>query len=234
MRTLAALVAAAAVGVLVARWLAMERAGLPATRRTGQGRGRSMRTRSSGMVDALAHPAALAAGALALALVNRGAPWSEWFQSLLLLVLLYPLALLDALTLQVDQRLVLAGLAARLGSVALWERASLPAAGWGMVAGAGMITLAALAYRAIRGRAGLGEGDAGVLALAGAFVGWHGLFLVLLIAAASGAAVGLAVLLALRKPLDTPIPFVPFLCLGALAVHILQRLGWLANMGIFP
>lgn len=174
----------------------------------------------------LVHGSALAAAALGLAWVNRDLSAFALSQSLLLLLLLYPLAMLDWVTLEVDQRVVLGGLLLRLGAVVWGDRLHTVDALLGMLAGAGMITLAALAYRALRGRAGLGEGDAGVLALAGGFVGWAGLPPVLLLAASGGALVGLVVLRLQRKPLDTPIPFVPFLCAAALAVHVAQRLGW--------
>jgi prepilin signal peptidase PulO-like enzyme (type II secretory pathway) len=172
------------------------------------------------------HGAVLTVLALGLAWIDRASPAFGLSQSLLLLFLLYPLAVLDWVTMEVDLRLVLLGLLLRLGGVALWNRTHTPEAVLGMLAGAGMITLAALAYRALRGRAGLGEGDAGVLALAGGFVGWGGLLPTLLIAASAGAVVGLAVLLLQRRPLDTPIPFVPFLCAAALTVHVAQRVGW--------
>jgi prepilin signal peptidase PulO-like enzyme (type II secretory pathway) len=38
--------------------------------------------------------------------------------------------------------------------------------------------------------------------------------------------VGYPALALLRKPLHTPIPFVPFLCAGGLAVYLMQALGW--------
>lgn len=174
----------------------------------------------------LSHSVLLAGFALLLTWVNRDLSAFALSQSLFLLLLLYPLAVLDWVTLEVDQRIVLAGLLLRLAAVIAGDRLHTIDAILGMLAGAGMITLAALAYRAVRGRAGLGEGDAGVLALAGGFVGWDGLLPVLLLAALAGVIVGLAVLLSLRKPLDTPIPFVPFLCAAALAVHVAQRLGW--------
>lgn len=171
------------------------------------------------------HLVTLVGASLLLTWVNREAGWPVWAQSLLLLHLLYPLAILDLATLQVDERLVLAGLLLRLGAAFLWERPHLPGLLLGVLTGAGMLTLTAVGYRAVRGRSGLGEGDAGVLALIGAFVGWEGIFAVLLLAAGAGLLVGLAALLTLRKPLDTAIPFVPFLCLAGLLVHLAQRLG---------
>jgi prepilin signal peptidase PulO-like enzyme (type II secretory pathway) len=183
-----------------------------------------LRPRWGGAV--LLHSGALVPLALLLAWVDRGAPFLAFSQSLLLLFLLYPLAVLDWLTLEVELRLVLAGLLVRIGALIVFDRPQTPGALLGMLAGAGMITLAALAYRALRGRAGLGEGDAGVLAISGAFVGLSGLVPVLFLAASAGVLLGVTGLLFLRKPMDTPIPFVPFLCAATLVVYVAQRLGW--------
>jgi leader peptidase (prepilin peptidase)/N-methyltransferase len=229
LRYLAAVLSAVAVVTAVQAWRARQPAGRAAAQPPGDFPSGAPRPRFPGPRRApvfLSHGVLLAGFALLLAWVNRELSAFALSQSLLLLLLLYPLAVLDWVTLEVDQRIVLAGLLLRLAAVIAGDRLHTLDAVLGMLAGAGLITLAALAYRAVRGRAGLGEGDAGVLALAGGFVGWDGLLPVLLLAALSGVIAGLAVLLALRKPLDTPIPFVPFLCAAALAVHVAQRLGW--------
>ncbi|WP_431267087.1 prepilin peptidase [Dankookia sp. P2] len=73
----------------------------------------------------------------------------------------------------------------------------------------------ALAYRRLRGREGLGQGDAKLLAVAGAWLGWQALPQMVLLAALAG--LGLAGLLALRRGgLDpaAPLPFGPCLTLA--------------------
>lgn len=124
------------------------------------------------------------------------------------------LRLPDAITLP----LVPAGLA-----VTLWlepERLATHAAG----AVAGYLAFRGIAwiYRRLRGREGLGQGDAKLLAVAGAWLGWDALPMVVLLAALLG--IGLALTLAPRRGdgLDhgLPLPFGP--CL-ALAIW----LGWL-------
>ncbi|MEK6541606.1 MAG: prepilin peptidase [Pseudomonadota bacterium] len=61
----------------------------------------------------------------------------------------------------------------------------------GMVGGFAALALIALVYRALRGREGLGGGDAPLLGAIGAWVGWAVLPLVLLLAALAGIAVAL-------------------------------------------
>jgi prepilin signal peptidase PulO-like enzyme (type II secretory pathway) len=229
LRYVVAALSAVAGVTAVQGWLARQPAGRAAAEPRGAAESGALRARFSVQLRApafLTHSLLLVAIALLLTWANRELSAFALSQSLLLLLLLYPLAVLDWVTLEVDQRIVLAGLLLRLAAVLAGDRLHTLDAVLGMLAGAGMITLAALAYRAVRGRVGLGEGDAGVLALAGGFVGWDGLLPVLLLAALAGVTVGLTVLLTLRKPLDTPIPFVPFLCAAALAVHLAQRLGW--------
>jgi leader peptidase (prepilin peptidase)/N-methyltransferase len=96
-----------------------------------------------------------------------------------------------------------------LDAASLGEHAIGAAAGW-----LGFWLVARL-YSALRRRAGLGGGDAKLMAAAGAWVGWQGLPSVILIGAlAALAAVGVALIL--RRPFTstTPIPFGPFLALG--------------------
>jgi leader peptidase (prepilin peptidase)/N-methyltransferase len=91
--------------------------------------------------------------------------------------------------------------------------------GWGLFAG-----VAAL-YRRLRGREGLGEGDAKLLGAAGAWVGWQGLPWVMLLGAASAI---LATLLrrawrSPRAPIDGAaqrIPFGPWLALALWLVRL--------------
>lgn len=85
----------------------------------------------------------------------------------------------------------------------------------GALVGYAAFTLTAAAYRALRGRDGLGGGDAVLLAAAGSWVGWHGLPSVVLIASVAGLVEALARRLAgteLRS--DTRIAFGPHLALG--------------------
>lgn len=115
--------------------------------------------------------------------------------------------LLDVLTLP----LLLAG----LGVIALLDRGRLPAHLVGAVAGFAVLYGLNALYRRIRGREGLGLGDAKLLAAAGAWLGWEGLPSVLLLAAAAAlAGAGLARLAGRSVRASDPVPFGAFLTLG--------------------
>ena len=85
----------------------------------------------------------------------------------------------------------------------------------GMTIGPSLFILIAWAYRQLRGRDGLGEGDVGLLAAIGAWVGWQGVPGVILIASLSGLA-WVIIQVLLRRPLGRGewLPFGPHLCLG--------------------
>ncbi len=96
----------------------------------------------------------------------------------------------------------------------------------GAVAGAGLLFLLALAYRGLRGREGLGLGDAKLLGAIGAWTGWQALPFILL--TASAAALLWALLLRARgEALDaqTRVPLGTFLCLAAMP-------GWMVAMAL--
>ncbi len=84
----------------------------------------------------------------------------------------------------------------------------------GAVAGFAVIALVGYAYRRIRGRDGIGLGDAKLMAAAGAWVSWTGLPGVILIAALSGIAVGLLGAVAGRRDLAARLPFGPHIAFG--------------------
>ncbi len=117
--------------------------------------------------------------------------------------------------------LVVVGLGAALGE-------GFPAAqsrAIGAAAGYGALALVASVYQRLRGRSGLGMGDAKLLAVAGAWLGWPALPAVLLMASLSclalvGAQAGLG-----RSKMPTgPIPFGPYLA-GAMWVLFLLQPG---------
>lgn len=86
----------------------------------------------------------------------------------------------------------------------------------GAAIGYGAFVLLELAYKALRGRAGLGRGDAKMLAAGGAWCGALALPVIVLIASASGLVCLLALHLLRLRPIraDQPVAFGPFLALA--------------------
>lgn len=119
----------------------------------------------------------------------------------------------DVLTLP----LVLAG----LGAAALLDPDHLVDHAIGAAVGFLLFTAIAWAYRRARGRDGLGEGDAKLLAAAGAWVSWSGIAEIMLIAALTGLVIALGYRLAGRR-IDgqTPIQFGPCLAFGTWVVWL--------------
>lgn len=71
-------------------------------------------------------------------------------------------------------------------------------------------------FRLATGKEGMGYGDFKLYALLGAWLGLGALPLVILVASALGAVVGLALIAARRLGRETPLPFGPFLAVGGL------------------
>lgn len=123
--------------------------------------------------------------------------------------------LLDALTLP----LIIAGLAVAF----LFDPDQLTDRALGAALGYLSLTAIATLYRALRGREGLGGGDAKLLAASGAWLGAAALPQVILLAALSAlAAAGCMRLAGVRLGIHSALPFGPFL---ALATWVLWLLG---------
>jgi leader peptidase (prepilin peptidase)/N-methyltransferase len=66
-------------------------------------------------------------------------------------------------------------------------------------------------FRLVTGKEGMGYGDFKLLAALGAWLGWQMLPLIILLSAAVGAVVGIALMVFTRRGRDVPIPFGPYL-----------------------
>lgn len=103
----------------------------------------------------------------------------------------------------------------------LWDPPSLADHVIGALVGYVLLRLVGLAYHRFRGRSGLGEGDARLLAALGAWVGWEGLPTVVLYASAAGLVHATMAYLGGREMRGTSrLPFGPHLCLGAWLVWL--------------
>lgn len=163
--------------------------------------------------------------ALAAAGVDRGAAGATWLDCILgwwLLALawidLRHWLLPDVLTLP----LIVTGLAAAL----LFDPGGLTDRALGAALGYVAFRLVAYVYRKVRGRDGLGAGDAKLLAAAGAWVGASGLPQVILFAAVAGLVAAACLRLAgVRLGAASALPFGPFLALATWLVWLLPALG---------
>jgi leader peptidase (prepilin peptidase)/N-methyltransferase len=89
-------------------------------------------------------------------------------------------------------------------------------------AAAGYLSLWLLfhAFRLVTGKEGMGYGDFKLYAALGAWLGWRMLPLVILLAAASGAVLGIAMIVLRGRDRAAPMPFGPFLAIA----------GWLSML----
>jgi leader peptidase (prepilin peptidase) / N-methyltransferase len=90
----------------------------------------------------------------------------------------------------------------------------------GVILGGGLFLLMAILSVVILKREGMGGGDIKLIAMLGAFLGWHAVLVTIFLAAVLGASVGLALILLRRKGRREPLPFGPFLALGALLAMV--------------
>lgn len=108
----------------------------------------------------------------------------------------------------------------------------------GLLAGYGVIWGIAAGYRLLKGREGLGLGDAKLLSLIGGLLGWHALPWTLFLGSVSGLLLAVPVLLFRRRAaqdgslLHVEVPFGPFLSLAAVVYVFFfvgrDPLSWLA------
>lgn len=185
------------------------------------------RCRSCGRALGLFYPAiellALLVAVWSLAVVPG---WPGWATCVLGWTLL-ALAAIDWRHLILPDRLNLPLIPAGL-AVAWWlEPGRLPGHAIGALAGFVFVLLVAAVYRRLRGREGIGLGDAKLLAAAGAWVSWQGLPSVVLWAAAAGL---LGALLQARRvgrlEPEREHPFGPYLAGGLWLVWLYGPLGF--------
>lgn len=143
-----------------------------------------------------------------------------------LLATLTALAVVDARTLRLPDKVTLPLIAAGIVAAGWLEQPV-----WRHLLGAGLgyVTLVGveLAYLKIRGRAGLGRGDAKLFAAGGAWCGALALPLILLVASASALLYVLVMRLAAgrRFQVDLMIAFGPFLAFAIGLIFILEAAG---------
>jgi len=133
----------------------------------------------------------------------------------------FALALLVVIFIDYDHRIIpdaitLPGAGVGLAAALLGPR-PLPDALWGVALGAGGLLLVAWFYRLAAKREGLGLGDVKLMAMIGAFCGWQGALVTILLGSLAGSLVGIALLSSGRGTRRTALPFGSFLAPAAWA-----------------
>lgn len=85
----------------------------------------------------------------------------------------------------------------------------------GVLLGGGILYAVAAGYQLLTGREGMGGGDIKLLAMIGAFLGWRGVLVTLVLGSFTGALIGIGLMAVRGADSRVPIPFGPFLALGA-------------------
>ena len=84
----------------------------------------------------------------------------------------------------------------------------------GAIAGYMILWIVYQTFKLLTGKEGMGYGDFKLLALFGAWFGWEQLPLVIILSSATGAAIGITMLLFKKHQRDLPIPFGPYLAIA--------------------
>lgn len=86
----------------------------------------------------------------------------------------------------------------------------------GLVLGGAPLYVIGLLWEKLRKVEAMGGGDVKFMAMVGAFLGWKGAFLTIMLGAISGSVVGVALIMLKKHQADKVIPFGPFLVFGTL------------------
>jgi leader peptidase (prepilin peptidase) / N-methyltransferase len=99
------------------------------------------------------------------------------------------------------------------GSPGLWSSLI------GLLTGGGLLWLLAVGYQLLAKKEGMGGGDIKLLAMIGAFLGWPGVLVTLLLGSFLGTLAGIVLILIWKKDRTYAVPFGPFLSGGAV-IHL--------------
>lgn len=154
--------------------------------------------------------------ALFLAAAIRFPSWTAWIPAAVLCTLAVTLAAVDLEHLFLPDAVTFTGMALGLALQPWIAGTTILDALLGLFLGAGGLFLLAEAWLWLRGEEGLGLGDAKLLAMFGAFLGWRGAVATLVLGSIAGSIAGLAMLALGRAQAKTRLPFGLFLGAGAL------------------
>lgn len=103
----------------------------------------------------------------------------------------------------------------------------------GLFLGGGLFYLVAILSITLLKKEGMGGGDIKLIAMIGAFLGWKGMLLTIFLAALAGSVAGLFLIFIRGRDRAQPIPFGPFLALGAMVSLFwgAEILNWYLTLG---
>ncbi len=100
---------------------------------------------------------------------------------------------------------------------------------WASIVGSGFFFLISRLFYLITQEMGLGDGDVKLMGFIGAFLGFEGIMAAAVVGSISGTAVSLFMMKVMGRSRKAPIPFGPFLALGALFPVFGLKLWWNFN-----
>lgn len=106
----------------------------------------------------------------------------------------------------------------------------------GIIAGGGSLLLVAYGYQWLTGKEGMGGGDIKLLAMMGAFLGWHSIPFIIFSASLLGSVIGISLMVARGRDAKLAIPFGPFLAFGAILYIFYGNriITWYLSLGALP
>lgn len=133
----------------------------------------------------------------------------------------------------IPNRITFPGIAIGLLSAATVLSGSFADAVLGVALGGGLLWAVAVGAEWVLKKEAMGFGDVKLLAMIGAFLGWKAVLVTLFVGALAGSVIGLALLGLRLKQRGEPIPFGPFLALGALAALFAgpELIAWYLRLG---
>jgi len=166
------------------------------------------------------YPAVEAAnGLLWLALGALGGPRTQTLVAMAMVTALLVLGLIDLDHQILPDVITLPGIAAGLGASFLPGSGVSPLGAAAAAAGGWLAFAAvAMAYERVRGIEGLGQGDWKMAAMLGAFLGWQGMLLAVLLASVAGTVVGLGAVALRGRDMRHALPLGTFLAGCGIAV----------------
>jgi len=158
-----------------------------------------------------------ATGALCAALYYRFGPSVEFFAYFAFVSALIVVTFIDLKLQIIPDVISIPGIVAGIAASYFIPSVGLVDSAGGFLLGAGFLFLIAMGYHFLTGKEGMGGGDIKLLGMIGAFLGWRGAVVTLLLGAFTGAFIGGILMLRYGKDSKYAIPFGPFLAGGAVA-----------------